>query len=493
MEAMTDQAKTPATVREAIANKLLLVILLYAAPLALASVGRVFRDGDTSWHLAVGQWMIRHGQIPSVDVFSYTAAGKHWVAMEWLSDLLYTAAYWIAGYAGIAAVMAAALMALNGIVFAHLRRGVGPIGLTVTIIGMDVVLASFMLARPHVLVWPLLALWTVLLARAADTGRPPPPWTALLLTLWANLHGSWPIAAVIAGALALDALVIAKWKTLREWLIFGGACLVAVCLNANGLAGILQPFQIAQLKSLHLIAEWMPSTPGFTPNFYGVLLPVLGLMLWRGVRVPVGRLLLLLALLGLAFTQVRHQSWFAIVAAVLLPPLFGSKPQPAQRLAPLVLAAVPLLLIRALWPLTPPESDANPRHLLAAIPPQLRGQPVFNEYTFGGPLILAGIKPYIDGRSELYGDDFMNDYVKIADGDAARFERAVKRYDIRWTLLPPKNHLVAVLDHSPQWRRIYADKVGVIHVRTGAASTTEALPGTRAASPPAAGPARPRA
>jgi hypothetical protein len=92
---------------------------------------------------------------------------------------------------------------------------------------------------------------------------------------------------------------------------------------------------------------------------------------------------------------------------------------------------------------------------------------VFNEYTFGGPLILAGIKPYIDGRSELYGDDFMNDYVKITDGDAARFDHAVKRYDIRWTILPPENDLVAVIDRSGQWRRIYADKVGVIYVRKG--------------------------
>jgi hypothetical protein len=210
----------------------------------------------------------------------------------------------------------------------------------------------------------------------------------------------------------------------------------------------------------------MPSSPQFTPNFYCVLLPVLGLMLWRGVRVPVGRLLLLLALLGLAFTQVRHQSWFAIVAAVLLPPLFGTKPQPALKLAPLALAAVPLLLIRALWPLTPPETDANPRHLIAAIPPELRGQPVFNEYTFGGPLILAGIKPYIDGRSELYGDDFMNDYTEIAKGDWGRFNRAVKRYNIRWTILPQGEFkLREELDHSPEWRRIYADKVGVIYVR----------------------------
>ncbi len=463
---MGEQSKAPATLREAIANNLLLAFMLFAMPLALASIPRIFRDGDTSWHLAVGQWIFRHASIPKVDVFSFTAAGTPWVAMEWLSDLIYAGAFRLAGYAGVATVVAAALMALHWILFVHLRERVGPIGLAATIIGADVVLGSFMLARPHVLIWPVVALWTVILAKASETGRPPPLWTALILTLWANLHGSFPIAAVIGTALAFDALMVAKWKTLREWLIYGAACLVAVCLNANGIEGILQPFHIATLTSLHLIAEWMPSTPGYTPNFYGVFLVVLALLLWRGTKVPPGRLALLLAMLFLAFMQVRHQSWFAIVAAVLIPPLLGTKPQPAGRLALLALLAPPLLLIRALWPFTPAETDANPRHLLAAIPPELRAQPVFNEYTLGGPLILAGIRPYIDGRSEMYGDAFMNDYVAIADGDMAKFDRAIGKYNIRWAILPnDRKRLIAGIDRSGQWRRIYADKVGMIYVR----------------------------
>ncbi len=463
---MGEQSKAPATLREAIANNLLLAFMLFAMPLALASIPRIFRDGDTSWHLAVGQWIFRHASIPKVDVFSFTAAGTPWVAMEWLSDLIYAGAFRLAGYAGVATVVAAALMALHWILFVHLRERVGPIGLAATIIGADVVLGSFMLARPHVLIWPVVALWTVILAKASETGRPPPLWTALILTLWANLHGSFPIAAVIGTALAFDALMVAKWKTLREWLIYGAACLVAVCLNANGIEGILQPFHIATLTSLHLIAEWMPSTPGYTPNFYGVFLAVLALLLWRGTKVPPGRLALLLAMLFLAFMQVRHQSWFAIVAAVLIPPLLGTKPQPAGRLALLALLAPPLLLIRALWPFTPAETDANPRHLLAAIPPELRAQPVFNEYTLGGPLILAGIRPYIDGRSEMYGDAFMNDYVAIADGDMAKFDRAISKYNIRWAILPnDRKRLIAGIDRSGQWRRIYADKVGMIYVR----------------------------
>jgi len=62
----------------------------------------------------------------------------------------------------------------------------------------------------------------------------------------------------------------------------------------------------------------------------------------------------------------------------------------------------------------------------------------------------------------------MTDYTEIAKGDWDRFERAVKRYNIRWTILPQGElKLRQQLDKSPQWKRVYADKVGVIHVRTG--------------------------
>jgi hypothetical protein len=192
----------------------------------------------------------------------------------------------------------------------------------------------------------------------------------------------------------------------------------------------------------------------------------MGALFWRGISVPPGRLLLLLALLGLAFSQVRHQAWFIIVAALVLPTLFQSGQSLSERAMPFVLAAVPLLIVRALLPIGPAEGPANPRHLIAAIPANLRSAPVINGYSFGGPLILAGIHPYIDGRSEMYGDAFFSDYVKMSDGDMARFNRAVARYNIRWTMLPNDDAvLISELDRSPAWRRLYSDREGVIHIR----------------------------
>lgn len=455
------------TGRDALAQRLLFVVLAIAIPVALASAPDIFNDGDVSWHLAAGQWILQHGTVPRTDPFSFTAAGRPWVPLEWLAEILFAAAHRAAGYAGLSAVVAAALIALHATVFLHLRRRTALLAIAAALLLMDMALAPFLLARPHVLVWPLLAAWTALLARASETGRPPPYWAALLLVAWTNLHGSFPLAAVIAAPLAFDALARARWRTLRSWLAFAGVSLVAILLNLFGLEGLLHPFSITRLESIHFVQEWLPSTPGRTPLFYAVLLAGLGALLWSGARVPAGRLALLLVLLLLAFSQQRHQSWFVIVAALLIPPLFKTRPEPARKLAPLALAVIPLaLLARAVLPMTPEENSANPRRLLAAIPPELRDRPVFNEYTFGGPLILAGIKPYIDGRNDLYGDAFNRDYFEIAGGDFARFERAAERHDIRWTLLPSgDSRLVAELERSGRWRRIHSDRVGVIHVR----------------------------
>jgi hypothetical protein len=58
-------------------------------------------------------------------------------------------------------------------------------------------------------------------------------------------------------------------------------------------------------------------------------------------------------------------------------------------------------------------------------------------------------------------------FVSISHGNVQAFDEAVRRWNIRWAILPhDSNRLIALLDRSPGWRRIASDKVGVIYVRT---------------------------
>ena len=454
------------SMREDLTGKLFLIFVLVGLPVGLATTPRAFDDGDVSWHVAAGRWMLQHRALPVTDPFSFTAFGHRWVTMEWMADLLYASAFNLAAYSGLAFVVGTAMVALHAITFVHVRRSVGPVGIAAAIVAADVVLGHFILARPHVLVWPILAGWTAILLRASERGRPPKWWSLSLPLLWTNLHASFPLAVLIAAAIAFDAVIDSDWSCWREWATFLAATILAVMLNANGIEGVLQPIRVSRLAMLPSITEWQASTPSMTPEFYGVLLLALAGVLWRGVKLPLGRAFLLLALLGLAFTQVRHQSWLIIVAALILPAAFRTGKSMKEPVWPFVVAAFALLTVRVALPLAPNEDASNPRGLLAAIPPQLRSQPVLNGYSFGGPLILAGIRPYIDGRADMYGDAFFADYRAITDGDMDRFNRSVKLYDLRWTILPNDDAaLIRQLDSSSRWRRFYSDKVGVIHIR----------------------------
>lgn len=451
-----------------------LLVAVLLIPAALGSSQTIFNDGDVSWHIATGQWILDHRAIPTTDPFSFTWAGQPWVPIEWLAEVILASAYRLAGYSGVAALVTAALMALHAIVFFNARRWV--VMALLPIVAMDFVIIPMMLARPHLLAWPLIALWTWLMLRAREQDRAPPLAAALLIALWANLHGSFVLALGIAGAFGLEALLASsdRARALRQWLLFGLACAAASLINANGLEGALHPLRFTQLEMLPLIDEWKPSNPAGTPFFFAVLALTIALIAWKRPRLSMVRWILLAALLALALLQVRHQAVLAIVAAMILPEGFargGARAAPLDRTAAAITAAgiAALVLVRSILPHEPPDNEANPWKLIAAVPPELRSQPVLNGYSMGGPLILSGIRPYIDGRGDMYGDELVMGYARIAKGDRNAFDAAVKRWNIRWAMVPNGDDgLIALLDGSPEWRRLYRDKVGAIYVRRAA-------------------------
>src|SRR6185369_17339097 len=128
------------------------------------------------------------------------------------------------------------MMTLHALVYFNATRFVRPLAAVGVIVAMDVVLIPMMLARPHLLAWALIALWTWLMLRARDQDRAPPLAAALLMVIWTNLHGSFVMGLLIAAAFGLEALLASgdRVRVLRQWLPFGIACVIAMFVNANG-------------------------------------------------------------------------------------------------------------------------------------------------------------------------------------------------------------------------------------------------------------------
>ena len=141
--------------------------------LGLAASAWIFRDGDTSWQVAAGEWILRNGRIPTTDPFSFTAQairGLRWNGWHrW-----FTRQHSNSADSPSWAIVSAALVALHAIIFFFLQRRVSTLVLALTLLALDFVLAPFVLARPHVLAWPILAGWTILLLTGLPKRTPAP-------------------------------------------------------------------------------------------------------------------------------------------------------------------------------------------------------------------------------------------------------------------------------------------------------------------------------
>src|SRR4029079_19121408 len=125
--------------------------------------------------------------VPVADPFSFTFAGQHWIAKEWLSQLLYSGAYAVADWAGMVVLAAASAALASALLARWLERELAPLASLVLVAATFVLAAPHLTARPHVLAWPVIVVWVGGLVRAVDRRQAPSLWLQAAMVLWANL------------------------------------------------------------------------------------------------------------------------------------------------------------------------------------------------------------------------------------------------------------------------------------------------------------------
>lgn len=484
---------------------LLVALLALLGVLGGESFRAVLADPDTYWHLATGRWMIEHGAVPQVDPFSHSMPGAAWTAHEWLSELALARLFQAAGWAGLTVATALAFAATLAYLLRFLLARLEPVhALLLTALAASLMMGH-LLARPHVLIWPLLAVWVGTLVNAGERGAGP-PWRLLpLMTLWANLHGSFTLGLALGAALALDAVVqtapVQRGQAARRWCAFAGLSVVAVLFTPAGWHGLWYPFQVMHMTvALDVIAEWR------SPDFHQLqmleiwLLLVLAIACAGRLRLPWLRLLLVLGLVHLALKHQRHQEVLGLVTPFLiaaplaqqwyatkgdradaeqLDRIFRALAAPARAgalLAGAALAGAMIWLALGSNRYAPAAKSTPDAALQAALRAGATG-PVLNAYNFGGYLIYSRVPVFIDGRADMYGDALLQRYLDAISLRAPdKLPALLDDYRIGWTLLAPGTPALYALDRMPGWKRVYADRVAVVHMRDGARAGRQGTP-----------------
>lgn len=162
---------------------------------------------DLAYQLRAGAEILETGALPTVDTWTFTAAGQPWVDQQWGAQVLLTAVFQAGSWTGLAILRATLVALAFALVQATLRSmGCAPRPAALLALGSFAVAAPALALRPQLFAIVLFAASMYVVAdRRAHPRR---LWLLpVFAAVWANLHGTFPLILVVVGLGWLDELV----------------------------------------------------------------------------------------------------------------------------------------------------------------------------------------------------------------------------------------------------------------------------------------------
>ena len=127
-----------------------------------------------------------------------------------------------------------------------------------------------------------------------------------------------------------------------------------------------------------------------------------------------------------------------------------------------------LLKVGAEFPLAANQAafrENMPLDAVAFIKRQAPPGRLFNSYNWGGYLLweLPEYPVFIDGRTDLYNDEVIDQWLRVVRGDPG-WQEVLDRWDVRIILIEPSMPLVNQLENAG-WQELYRDEVAVVYRR----------------------------
>ncbi len=269
---------------------------------------RPLRDNSFLTHLATGRLILDGGGVPTVDPYSFTAAGHDWTVQSWLVSVAIAGVEQLWGPVGIRllfGVVAAVLTALIWRLSAPVESVVARLALVVVALTVG---AGMWTERPYMVALVLFALVLALIEAGAR-----PWWLVALFALWVNVHGSFPVGLGLVGLWSLGRALDRRRVVRGDWSAVGASVLGCALGAVSPWGPRLLAFPFASLLSggsLREVVEWRSPTFDDVPQLaflalVGLTVLTAGSLAWsRRLPAAVFALAGLLALRNVAFASV---------------------------------------------------------------------------------------------------------------------------------------------------------------------------------------------
>ena len=437
----------------------------------------------------MGRWIVDHLSVPYVDYFSAYDAGKPWFEYSWIFSLVVYGVHGQFGLTGLVYVIVAMALAITCAVHQLVRRAALPpvleIAVAAAVLGS---MKPLMTPRPWLFTILFFAVELLILDAARRSARRQYLWLLPpLFLIWANIHIQFVYGLAVLGFLLVESLSVrichragfefieSPWAPKFLALVVA-ACLVAVLLTPYHFRIVLPIFDlISQTGAFRNIAEFHPMFFRSPGDWLVLLLTIVAAFTlgWRR-KVLIFQSLLLLMSAALGF-RARRDVWVVVITAASIigstgrtvPNLHEMNLHAGYRLTCAFLVAIMLAWIAVHRQIVEPYltgvvEQKFPAAAVRAIKAKHLNGPLFNHLDWGGFLIWHDIPVAIDGRTNLYGDDRLEQSLKTWQGGRG-WDSNADLLKAKLILADKHLPLVTILREDSRYRVLYEDDVAVVY------------------------------
>jgi len=486
------------------------------------------KDLDLWLHLRMGWWICHHGFVPDYDVLSAAIAGKPWINHEWLFQVLVYQIQDHFGFNGLinmqSVVVSVTFIALLFLGYSRERQG-----LTLSMLLMVLlVYESRFTIRPDQFSLLFFVLEIYILSLHLNKR-----WAmyalVIIQVLWSNTHGFFFFGPLLVGIGIFSEFIKRRLPLPWEWNTVGRLTdeeytflkkifllfLLCCCVNPSTISGALYPlrvfFSLAGDNKIffeHIVELQRPITAQniFTDAYcwYKVLILISALsFIYNRRRLDISSFFMWLVFLFFSLAAIRNIVFFAVAAYMVS--MLNAISLTWENIVPLRFSSAKFRYLTMIvfkgglifWMMNYAlgmttngyfdyDTYTRKSEFLGVskrvypykavdflIQQKIRGN-FFNDFNSGAYLIgrvYPNIKVFIDGRTEVYGADFFQNYQKIwPDGDAHAFKYFENKYDLTGALLNNAHQQIPVntlkMFHAfKNWSIVYLDYDGVIFLK----------------------------
>jgi len=506
--------------------KYILIINLFCL-IAVLGHGAI-HDFDLWLHLKAGEYILQHKAIPAQDIFSFTVAGKPWIDHEWLFQILVYLINLKFGSDGLVSlqslIIAFSFLALFLVGYRSTKYYLEAAALLVLAVYAS---SSRFNIRPDIVSLLFFSLYLYLLTFHIKSKA---IWLLVPIEIiWVNFHGYFFLGPLLILFFIVGEFLRRRFKYLpkrwkkefvlgeetylnlkRLWVVV----ILATLINPNWIDGALYPLSV--LKDFlsggnkiffQYIEELQPTFKAsiFLSRFSyfyfitGLCFLVMALN-FRRLRIVD---ILLVTFFSLFSFKARNVAFSAFVYYVIIVYYFSQTIGKASGAIKIrlpskekwdLLCQYALILIFIIWigvELRNALKDAGydlkyrqPKNILLGID-QARypkeavdfvlankiPSNMFNDFNSGAYLIgrtYPERRVFIDGRTELYGQDFFIRYKNALDGDSRIFEDIAAKYNIEavfLNIITGSYEIIKYLYRNPQWEMVFFDDSALIFLK----------------------------